>query len=281
MEHVRRSPIAGTWYPGHPETLRHTVRLLLDQARVRSLRGTLLGLISPHAGIQYSGATAAHAYKLVEGRSYQRVIILGPSHFAYVGDVATTPVHAWETPLGQVPLDWTFLQRLSERITVYQVGHDREHSIEMQLPFLQVALGDFQLVPLLMSAYTAESARTIGQALAELVNPATDLLVASTDLSHLNDYREVEQQDAEMITALTAFDIKRFAEIAERPTCTACGRFPVLTLLYAARALGATDVLKLHYTHSGEVTGQMVVGQYTVGYLAAALVRYTTGDLVR
>ncbi len=279
MESVRPSPIAGTWYPGHPEMLRHTVRSLLDEARVPVIRGELLGLISPHAGIQYSGATAAHAYKLVEGRAFERVIILGPSHFAYVGNVATTPVQAWETPLGQVPLDWEFLQELSEHITIYQVGRDREHSIEMQLPFLQVAIGEFRLVPLLMSAYTTEAAQAVGRALAKLVNPKTDLLIASTDLSHLNDYREVEQRDAEIITALTAFDIEGFARIAEDPSCTSCGRFPVLSLLYAAKALGATDLLKLHYTHSGEVTGQLVVGQYTVGYLAAAIVRYATGDL--
>ncbi len=274
MDHVRQSPIAGTWYPGHAPTLRETVRRLLDEARLPVLKGSLLGLIAPHAGIQYSGSTAAHAYKLIEGRTYERVIVLGPSHFTYVGDVATTPVRAWETPLGRVPLDWDFVQALAARMPVHHISRDREHSIEMQLPFLQVVLGEFTLVPLLMSAYTVDAARQLGLALAELVNPETDLLVASTDLSHLNDFREVEQHDAEMITALTAFDIERFGQIAEQPGCTACGRFPVLSLLHATRALGATDLLKLHYTHSGEVTGQLVVGQYTVGYLAAAIIQY-------
>lgn len=268
---VRQSPIAGTWYPGDAFTLRATIRRLLDEATPPTPPTTPLGFIVPHAGLAYSGPTAAHAYKLLEGRAVKRVFILGPSHFAYVGDAATTAELAWETPLGTVPLALDALSALAEHFPLNATRGDREHSIEMQIPFLQVVLGHFELVPLMLSAHTVGACRRLANALVRVFNPATDVILASSDLSHLNDYRLVEERDAEFVQALEAFDLERVAELALDPETTVCGRFPILTVLFVAEALGATRLTVLHQTHSGRVTGMLVPGQYTVGYLAAAI----------
>nr|WP_290668382.1 AmmeMemoRadiSam system protein B [Ardenticatena sp.] len=268
---IRQSPIAGTWYPGDPFTLRATVRRLLDEAEPPPVPTPPLGFIVPHAGLAYSGPTAAYAYKLLEGRSVERVFVLGPSHFAYVGDAATTAERMWETPLGRVPLAVETLAALAEHFPLNATRGDREHSIEMQLPFLQVVLGHFELVPLMLSAHTVAACRHLANALVRVFNPATDILLASSDLNHLNDYRLVEERDAEFAQALEAFDIARVATLALDPETTVCGRFPILTVLFVAEALGTTNLTVLHQTHSGQVTGMLVPGQYTVGYLAAAI----------
>ena len=269
--HVRQSPIAGTWYPGDAFTLRATIRRLLDEAEPPPLPSTPFGFIVPHAGLAYSGPTAAHAYKLLEGRRVERVFVLGPSHFAYVGDAATTSEPAWATPLGIVPLALDALSALAERFPLNATRGDREHSIEMQLPFLQVVLDRFELAPLMLSAHTVSACRRLADALVHVFNPKTDIILASSDLSHLNDYRLVEERDAEFVAALEAFDVERIAELAVDPETTVCGRFPILTLLFVAQTLGFTNLTVLHQTHSGHVTGMLVPGQYTVGYLAAAI----------
>jgi len=260
---IRQSPIAGTWYPGDPFTLRAAVRRLLDEAKAPApaIPTPPLGFIVPHAGLAYSGPTAAHAYKLLEGRPVERVFVLGPSHFAYVGDAA----------LGRVPLAVETLTILAEHFPLNATRGDREHSIEMQLPFLQVVLEHFELVPLMLSAHTVAACRRLANALVHVFDPATDVILASSDLSHLNDYRLVEERDAEFVQALKAFDIARVAELALDPETTVCGRFPILTLLFVAETLGVTNLTVLHQTHSGHVTGMLVPGQYTVGYLAAAI----------
>jgi len=272
---VRPSAIAGSWYPGTERALRQTLEGFFANVPEQQLEGELLGLIAPHAGYVYSGQTAAYAYKQLIGTTYDTVVIMSPNHRAFwpADFIVSTATH-YETPLGLVPLDKPFIDRLAERVELYGVRRDDEHSLEIQLPFLQYTLGDFHLVPVMMNTDRPAAARRLGGALAELIKASTApvLLVASTDLHHIPDYKEVVRRDRAVVEALVSYDMGRIEKVLTEPGCSVCGRMPVIALLEAARALGANRVQVLHQTNSGDVTGIRMPGQYTVGYLAAAVV---------
>ncbi len=270
---IRRSPIMGTWYSADPKSLRWILDGFMTQVPAQPLRGVLCALIAPHAGYQYSGQTAAHGYKHVIGKKYEAVIVVGPSHRAWVGDFAVSAESAYETSFGQVPLAEDLIAELGKLLPVMRVRENQEHSIEMQLAFLQYTLGEFAFVPILMSADALEPCVALGHALAELMRERNVLLVASSDLNHINSYREVKRRDAEVIAAIERFELEAMAEVLLDPAYTVCGRAPVLTVSAAAQALGANAVQILSHTNSGDVTGRRGEGTYTVGYLSAALVK--------
>jgi AmmeMemoRadiSam system protein B len=195
-----------------------------------------------------------------------------------VGEYATSAEKAYETPLGTVPLDHAFAGDLGERVALRRVQGDAEHSLEIQLPFLQRQLGEFQLVPIMMSADDPGVAQRLAAALVEVVGQRADegmrtLLVASSDLHHIENYDEVVRRDQPVVDAVDAYDLERLTSLLMAPGCSVCGRMPILTVLHAARGLGADAVSVLHHTNSGDVTGQRRAGQYTVGYMAAAAYR--------
>ncbi|MDH7484972.1 MAG: AmmeMemoRadiSam system protein B [Anaerolineae bacterium] len=272
---VRPSAIAGSWYPGTERGLRQMLEGFFARVPEQRLQGRLLGLIAPHAGYIYSGQTAAYSYKLLEGRRYDIVVIMSPNHRAFWGaDIVVSTATHYETPLGLVALDKAFIERLAERVELSGVQRDDEHSLEIQLPFLQYILGDFRLVPLMLNTDRPAVARQLGGLLAELIaaSEAGVLLVASTDLHHIPNYEEVVRRDRAVAEALISYDMARIEKVLTEPGCSVCGRMPVIALLEAARALGADRVQVLHQTTSGDVTGDRRPGQYTVGYLAAAVV---------
>jgi AmmeMemoRadiSam system protein B len=275
---TRRSVIAGTWYPGTQKSLASAVDgyfALVDQPPVA---GELLGLISPHAGYAYSGQTAAYAYYQLHGQQFDTVVLIGPSHRAWVGDYAVSAEHAYETPLGRVPLDLAFIDDLAGRAPFHRLQADAEHSLEIQLPFLQRQLSAFRLVPIMMSADDPAVAQRLAAALAGSIRQRAAeghrvLLVASSDLHHIENYDDVVRLDREVVDAVAAFDLERLTSLLMAPGCSVCGRMPILTLFHATRSLGADTVTILHQTNSGDVTGQDRPGQYTVGYMAAAVHR--------
>ena len=272
---VRPSAVAGSWYPGTEQPLRQMLEGFLANVPEQPLEGSLLGLIAPHAGYVYSGQTAAYAYKQLAGTDYDTIIIMSPNHRGSwgAGFLVSTATH-YETPLGLVPLDKPFIGRLADRVELQGVRRDSEHSLEIQLPFLQHVLGDFRLVPVMTNTDCPAAARGLGRALAELAKETETsvLLVASTDLHHIPDYDEVVRRDRVVVDALASYDMERIERVLTKPGCSVCGRMPVIALLEAARALGADRVQVLHQTNSGDVTGIRTPGQYTVGYLAAAVV---------
>ena len=273
---TRRSVIAGQWYPGTVKGLTRAVDEYLSQVDQPLIGGELLGLISPHAGFAYSGQTAAYAYHQLQGRQVDTVIVLGPSHRAWVGDYATSAEDAYETPLGAVPLDHAFIGDLGERVSLRHVQRDAEHSLEIQLPFLQRQLGEFRLVPIMMSADDPAVAQRLAAALVEVISQRVDggkrtLLVASSDLHHIQNYDEVVRRDQPVVDAIDVYDLEHLTSLLMAPGCSVCGRMPILTVLHAARGLGADAARVLYHTNSGDVTGQRQPGQYTVGYMAAAV----------
>jgi len=272
-EKVRRSVIAGTWYPDQPEKLRGTVNGFLSNVEPQPIGEEVVGLIAPHAGYSYSGQTAAYAYRQVKGLSYDVVAIVSPVHRMSLGRFAVTSAAAYETPLGLVKLDGELLGALEEKVRLNRVGRDGEHSLEIQLPFLQVALGDFRLLPVMIGQSSFEAGEELGTALVEVLRDKKALVVASTDLHHIENYDEVVRRDKVVVDAIASFDMARIKEVLSPWDCSVCGRIPVYAMLTAARALGADKVRILHHTNSGDVTKDWAPGQYTVGYLAAAVYR--------
>jgi AmmeMemoRadiSam system protein B len=270
---IRPSLIAGQWYPGQPGALRRTIERYLDQVVPPAYQGQIVALISPHAGYTYSGQTAAYAYAQVRGASFETVVVVSPVHRVPLGRFAVTEADAYETPLGLVPLDTDLVSALLEEVPLERVGYDGEHSLEIQLPFLQVALGSFQLLPVMVGASNFAAARELGEALARITRGRRSLLVASTDMHHIPDYAQVVRRDQRVIDAVATYDLDRIRAELSAPDCSVCGRIPMYAVLSAAQKLGADHVEILHHTNSGAVTGQTAPGQYTVGYLAAAAYR--------
>ena len=276
---VRHSVIAGSWYPGTKAGLTHTIDEYLGRVAAEPLvPGQLIGLICPHAGYAYSGPTAAYAYHQLRGRDVETVVLMGPSHRAWVGDYAVSVEDAYETPLGLVPLDLDFIAALASRVSLTRVRRDAEHSLEIQLPFLQRRLADFRLVPIMMSADDPAVARQLATALVDTIREQPEhlertLLVASSDLHHIEDYDQVVRRDRRVVDAVAACDLEALTAALMDRHSTVCGRMPILTVFHAGQALGANQAKVLYHTNSGNVTGDREPGQYTVGYMAAALYR--------
>jgi len=275
---IRPSAIAGKWYPANAQALRHSVEGYLDACEAIPLPGPVLALVSPHAGYAYSGATAAHAYAQVRGADFRRVILLGPLHRlipgSRLGPFMTPLEDAYRTPLGDVPVDRAFITELGKRVNLTAVHGDEEHALEIELPFLQVALGPFTLVPIMLGEHISEpgaSARleALAVALAELCDEHT-LLVASTDLSHMDNYADVVRTDRRLVDLVGTFDVDGLDRALAAGDVQACGATGLVTVFKAAQRRGARGAQVLAYASSGDVTGNKHPGMYTVGYLAAA-----------
>ncbi len=278
---VRESAIAGAWYPGSAPALRRTVEGYLANVSPFPLPGPILALVSPHAGYTYSGQVAAHAFAQARGRSYRRVVLLGPLHRpirgSRLGALMAPAEDAYRTPLGDVLLDRPFLAALGERAPITTVRGDEEHSLEIELPFLQVTLGDFRLAPIMLGEHIADPGALarltqFAVALADLWDEET-LIVASTDLTHAHSYAEVVHTDRGLVDLVAAFDVDGLAEALAAGRVQACGAAGLVAALRACQKLGARGAQVLNYASSGDVTGDKRPGAYTVGYLAAAVYR--------
>lgn len=284
---VRLSPIAGTWYPGTPRELEKTVDDFLSRASqppagsnpAGGSSDELIALIAPHAGYAYSGQTAAYAYRQLIDKKFDLVVLLGPSHYEAFGPYAISAKKYYWTPLGQVELDQEFIQDLAKKIPLTRVEQDREHSLEIQLPFLQHVLGHFKLVPIMMSlpfyivgVDALEPCEALAAVLAELFPARRFLMVASSDLSHLYDYDAVKKFDTRFAELVEALEVPDLVDYMWRGhECRACGDAPIVATLLTAKRLGADRARVLYRTNSGDVTGSRASGQYTVGYMAAGV----------
>lgn len=272
-QEVRSSAIAGTWYPGTEQTLRHMLEAFLENVPERQLEGEVVGLVAPHAGYVYSGQVAAHAYKLILGQQHTHVVVLSPCHRPYSGRFLVTAARYYSTPLGQVEVDPAILDRLGKHIPITKLAQDDEHSLEIQLPFLQQTLGSFQLVPIMLRDQTWEDCQALAEALDQELGAAHPLVVASSDLCHAHSYEHVKNTDAATLAALEGGDPKAFWQTSWRLQ-GACGFGAVTTALLITRRWGAKQVVVLERTNSGDVTGQRA--GYVVGYAAAAMLSQET-----
>jgi AmmeMemoRadiSam system protein B len=269
---LRPSPIAGRWYSGQATQLIASVDEDIHTANLALPGGPVVGVIAPHAGHLYSGGVAGHAFKAVHGTQFDVVAVLCPSHFHDDGPLLTSGHAAYHTPLGDVPVARETLAQLRAAlapIPLVAIRHDREHAIEIEVPFLQRALmGEFQLLPIMMRDQSAPVARALGQALAEALTGHSALIVGSSDLAHFLSQAETERLDAELLKHIAAFDPEGVLRAHESGRGFACGHGAIAATLWAARALGATRARVVKHATSGDVSGDY---DSVVGYGAAVL----------
>ena len=272
MQNIRPAAVAGRWYPGSAAALTRAVDGYLSRARSDAAGrfDALIAVIAPHAGLMYSGPVAAHAYRLLPGRAFDVIVLVGPSHFVGFDGVAVYPSGGFETPLGVVPVDEACaadLMRASPIVCEHTSAHAREHSLEMQLPFVQRLAPAARIVPLVMGVQSAETARQLGDALGTVLRGRKALLVASTDLSHYHDRRTAARLDAVVIDHVTRFDAEGLQRALDARPEHACGGGPTVAVMRGARLLGADEASVLNYADSGDVSGDK---SSVVGYMAAA-----------
>jgi hypothetical protein len=279
---ARPPAVAGTFYPADVGVLRKEVQGYLQTASPDPQPGQLVALIVPHAGYVYSGAVAAYGYRLLEGARFDTVAVIGPSHRAPVRGLALSGADLWSTPLGPVELDRAgnkSLLKSDAAASLNEAVHRDEHSIEVQLPFLQQVLPKSKLLPVLMTDFSDRNCAAAAGAIADYARQRSVLLVASSDMSHYPTYEDAVRVDGETLQAIETLDANRLAQttrglIAEGVpnlgTCL-CGEGPVKTVLMAARMLGADKAKVLKYANSGDVSKPL--RDRVVGYCAVALYR--------
>lgn len=275
----QRAPIrAGTFYPADPLQLDRAIHTYLSRVKPTEPPGDLVGLICPHAGYVYSGQTAAYGYALVrdalaQGRQFDLAVVLSPSHYASAGRFLVSDTDAYQTPLGSIGIDHQSVEILDQELGLHRIGFDQEHAIEVQLPFLQAVLETFTLLPIMIADTSLSAGEELGTALSQVLAGRSALIVASTDLHHIPSYDQVVHRDRQVIDALDSADMGRIKRSLSPRDSSVCGRVAIVAMLTAAEAAGANRVDILHYTNSGDVTGNRAPGQYTVGYVAAASLR--------
>ena len=271
---IRPSILAGTWYPADAAELRKSIERYLSKAKVEPLKNELVALIVPHAGHEYSGPTAAYAYKLLEGLSFDRVIILGPSHHFGFPGASVGLQKGYRTPLGIVAIDQDFSQKLladESFLNWLPQVETPEHSLEIQLPFLQMVLKQVKIVPIIMGDDDFETCARLAKKLAKSIQGSgKTLLIASSDLSHFYKADQAKKLDQEFIRHIRDLNPEALYAALQAKKTEACGRAPVLTVMLAAKALGADQALILNYAHSGDVSGD---NNRVVGYVSVALIR--------
>ena len=288
-QEVKEPNVAGAFYPADPQELSSMIDGFLAKAKPEPMEGEIFALISPHAGYGFSGQAAAFGYKLIEGKSYKTVIVIAPSHQYAFSDVSVYPEGAFRTPLGEVAVDTEFTKDLLNKI--HEVSFDaqafaKEHALEVQLPFLQKALGDFsatehggpakssgwKLVPIVMGDCSFQTCQRLAILLKNAIGARKDILVvASTDMYHGYDYEETEKIDASTIAYLRNMDAEGLYRGMREGTLQLCGGYGVVTTLILSKALGHDKIKVLNYTTSAKVTGNKTKGAWTVGYVSCAI----------
>lgn len=272
---IRPAAVAGTWYPAIPGALTKEVDAYLDAA-ASGPTGRLHAIIAPHAGLMFSGPVGAYAYKVAAREDFDVAVLVGPSHFVAFDGAALWPDGAFDSPLGPARVDEAGARALAQFPIVQSLpsAHKREHSLEMQLPFLRRVHPGLPIVPVLIGFQRRKTIDALADAIVRAFTGRRALLVASTDLSHYFDARTAVTLDARVMERIDAFDAEGLLDLFEeypeheRGRYVACGGGAAIAVMKAARALGATDGRVLKYAHSGEVSGDY---NGVVGYLAAAL----------
>lgn len=279
MEEIREPAVSGMFYPDRPEMLTRDIKRYLENVRQEKMDGEIIGLVSPHAGYLYSGQVAAYAYQLIDGKSFDTVVIVAPSHRVNFKGASLYHRGGFRTPLGVVPVDVELSKKLMERwagIRYLPEAHRQEHSLEVQIPFLQVVLKSFQLLPIVMEPnWSEETCQHLAKAIAETIKGKKALIIASTDLSHFHSYEKAVQMDQIVLNHLNQFHVEGLARDLRGGRCEACGGGPVITVMLASKMLNANRSRVLQYLNSGDVTGDR---SRVVGYAAAVFYRVAGGE---
>jgi hypothetical protein len=277
MIDVRPSSIAGKWYEADPEMLARIVDEYLDDAQLPELDGEVIAVIAPHAGHTYSGGVAGYAFATLRGRDPDLVAVIAPMHHPYFEPLITTHHDAYSTPLGDIPVDKDALRELDVLLKsevgfgLSPVQRDPEHSLEIELPFLQRALSSkWKLLPIMVRAREPHVSQGLGKALAHILRDKNFVMVASTDLSHFYNQQTALTYDRAMLNAIESFDPESAFDLERAGKGFACGLGAFTAVMWAARELGADKVKVLRHATSANVTGDY---SSVVGYGAAAILK--------
>lgn len=272
MNSQERPPaVSGTFYPSDPVELKKMVEKFINSAEIPELKGDVRGIISPHAGYIYSGPVAGYAYKAVKGKDYDAVIVIGPSHRVDFDGSSVYAKGYFVTPLGKLKISEEIAKELinhDKSISFNEDAHRLEHSVEVQLPFIQVALGDVPIVPVVMGRPTERNIRVLSEALYKVISVRNVLLVASTDLSHYYPRDVARRVDSLTRSIIEKFDPELLMREFHRGRAELCGGGPVVAVLMACKKAGAKKVISLSYRDSGEAVPMANV----VGYYSAVIV---------
>ena len=284
---VRQAAVAGSFYPSDPKELSASLDEYLARVTEPRISDPILAAVAPHAGYVYSGPVAAHTYAQLKGRGYKRVVVIAPSHYVAFDFTSIYDGDAYQTPLGNVPVDKAFareLQKMSGTMKLSAEGHDAtsaggEHAVEVQLPWLQKVLGSFEVVPIVMGDQSYESSRALGVALAKLLKKegkeGETLVLASSDLSHYHVYDDAVKIDHKTLSALESWDYFSMSRNFQSRVWEACGGAPIVAAMIYAERMGGNQARVLKYENSGDVTGDH---SRVVGYSADVFVKASGGS---
>jgi AmmeMemoRadiSam system protein B len=275
MASVRPTAVAGSFYPGDGRELSDLIEQcfvshFLGPCGAKKYRPSLVGGMVPHAGLIYSGPCAAHLYACLDPR-IERVVIIGVNHYGRGWRAALSPWDKWETPLGDVTVNCDLNAELVKRVGFLkenELAHVQEHSIEVQLPFLQRVLGDFTFLPISLADLSMAECEELGCALADTLaaEPEKGVVLASSDLSHYLSAAETEKIDRLALDPLLATNPTELLSIVAQENISMCGVLPAAVLLYFLNARGPTRPCLLKHYHSGDVAPMKKV----VGYASVA-----------
>ena len=230
---IRKPAVAGMFYPASPDRLKEEISNYLRKVASVKTEGEIVAIISPHAGYEFSGGVAAYGFKAIEGKDFSTVIIIGPSHYVYFKGSSIYPEGYYRTPLGDVEIDKELAKKLinGSNIRFYPPAHQREHSVEVQIPFLQTVLKDFKIVPIVMGNCSYQDCLDLGKAIAENVKDKRILIIASTDLSHFYPSEEARPLDKITLNEIRRFNPRELYQKVQTEECQLCGAMPVVATL--------------------------------------------------
>ncbi len=270
MNNFKNTVAAGLFYPSDPVKLQNELNLLFSVSQTKSEFNGITGIIAPHAGYIYSGKTAAYAFNLLKGKNFTNVIILSPSHREYFAGSCIYEGDGFITPLGSIPINKEMRDKIidnSKTIFKGKKGHKEEHAVEVQLPFLQMVLNDFYIIPIVMGDQGKVFVEELASAIAAAADENT-LIVASSDLSHYYTKEEADQLDSIVEKRIMNFQYEQLMDDFNRRNCEACGGGPIITMMKAASLLNKNKSFVLHRSDSGDTTGDY---REVVGYLSAVI----------
>jgi len=278
---IRRPTVAGQFYEGDAEALRAQIKTCflhelgpkkLPPVNLYSHPRNIVGMVCPHAGYMYSGPVAASAfYELALDGKPDTVVLMGPNHTGYGSALALMREGVWRTPLGDIDVDTKMANEIAHEtsiIDVDELAHRYEHSIEVQLPFLQFLYGNsFKIVPICFLLQDYDSAVEVGRALVEVLDATNAVVIASSDMTHYEQAKTAAAKDQAVLNSVTDMDAKRFYETIETQNITACGYAPITALITYAKGANAKEAKLLNYHNSGDITGDY---SSVVGYAAVS-----------
>ncbi|GAM09241.1 MEMO1 family protein [Geobacter sp. OR-1] len=282
---IKEPAVAGAFYPGDKAILQKTVDGFMASAGKQEAQGRLLTLLAPHAGYQFSGAVAANSYAQLKGSGVTTVILLGPSHYTHLNGAAVYAKGSFRTPLGLVAVNEKIAAQLLDKksgVVFDRNPFAREHSLEVQLPFIQRVLPAASIVPVIVGAPTRESYQSLAESLAKALKDPKTVLIVSSDLSHYHDRETAGQMDRTVIDAVERLSVNDLEGLLSNGNGEACGGYPLIYALAAVRSLGATNGQLYRYADSGDVTGdnKKVVGYAAMGIYRSSLALAEKRELV-